>query len=124
VIPMSVVAIYIALADTVLYPAYAAAPRIWGISPMLDQHIGGLIMWIPGGLFFYGIMSVVFFKWVKRGEDSTGAAQIGWATGLVKRASCQCCEGEERGVPTARVLASAVCSRSARRGYLAQPSPT
>ncbi len=79
VIPMSVVAIYIALADTLLYPAYAAAPRIWGISPMLDQHIGGLIMWIPGGLFFYAIMSVVFFQWVKRGEDSTAAAQIGWA---------------------------------------------
>jgi len=78
VIPMSVVAIYIALADTVLYPAYASAPRIWGISPLLDQHIGGLIMWIPGGLFFYGIMSVVFFKWVKHGEDSAAAAQIGW----------------------------------------------
>lgn len=78
VIPMSIVAMYIALADTVLYPAYAAAPRIWGISPLLDQHIGGLIMWIPGGLFFYAIMSVVFFKWVKRGEDSAEAAQIGW----------------------------------------------
>lgn len=78
VIPMSVVAIYIALADTLLYPAYSSAPRIIGISPMLDQHIGGLIMWIPGGLFFYAIMSVVFFKWVKRGEDSRDAAQIGW----------------------------------------------
>lgn len=78
VIPMSVVAIYIALADSLLYPAYAAAPRIWGISPMLDQHIGGLIMWIPGGLFFYVIMSVVFFKWVNRGEDSTAAAQVDW----------------------------------------------
>ena len=79
VIPMSVVAIYIALADSLLYPAYAAAPRIWGISPMMDQHIGGLIMWIPGGLFFYAIMSVVFFKWVRRGEDTAEAAQIGWA---------------------------------------------
>ena len=78
-IPMAQAAIYIALADSLLYPAYAAAPRIWGISPMLDQHIGGLIMWIPGGLFFYAIMSVVFFKWVRRGEDSTAAAQIGWA---------------------------------------------
>jgi putative membrane protein len=75
VIPMSVVAIYIALADTVLYPAYAIAPRLWGITPMMDQHIGGLIMWIPGGLFFYGIMTVVFFNWAGRGEDTPEAAQ-------------------------------------------------
>ncbi len=75
-IPMSVVAIYIALADHVLYPAYEAAPRIWGILPLQDQMIGGLIMWIPGGLFFYGVMTVVFFKWAARDADSTDAAQV------------------------------------------------
>src|SRR5687767_11708794 len=30
VIPMSIVSIYIAMADRVLYPAYAVAPRVWG----------------------------------------------------------------------------------------------
>ena len=80
VIPMSIIAIYIAMADTLLYPAYASAPRMWGISPMMDQHIGGLIMWIPGGLFFYGIMTVVFFRWAGRGEDTREAAQIDWAS--------------------------------------------
>ena len=78
VVPMSIVAIYITMADSVLYPLYATAPRLWGIGPMLDQHLGGLIMWIPGGLFFYGVMSVVFFKWSQRQEDSTSAAQVGW----------------------------------------------
>jgi putative membrane protein len=82
VIPMSVVAIYIAMADTVLYPAYASAPRIWDLTPMTDQHIGGLIMWIPGGLFFYGIMSVVFFRWASRGEDTRAAAQVDWVPDL------------------------------------------
>ena len=75
-IPMSVVAIYVAMADHVLYPAYAAAPRIWGISPLDDQMIGGLIMWIPGGLFFYGVMTVIFFKWAARDEDSVAASQV------------------------------------------------
>ena len=75
-IPMSIVAIYIALADSVLYPAYSAAPRMWGISPMEDQLIGGLIMWVPGGLFFIGVMSVVFFKWVGRESDDTAGAQV------------------------------------------------
>jgi putative membrane protein len=75
-IPMSIVAIYIAMADHVLYPAYASAPRIWGISPMTDQHIGGLIMWIPGALFFYVVMTVVFFKWAQRDTDDTAGAQV------------------------------------------------
>jgi putative membrane protein len=79
VIPMSIVSIYIAMADEILYPAYASAARMWPITPMQDQMIGGLIMWIPGGLFFYGVMSVVFFKWVSRGAgDDTASAQVGW----------------------------------------------
>ena len=78
VIPMSVIAIYIALADRLMYPGYAAAPRLWGITPLEDQHIGGLVMWIPGGLFFYVVMSIVFFRWAKRGEDTREAAQVGW----------------------------------------------
>jgi len=77
-IPMSIVAIYIAMADHVLYPAYEAAPRIWGLSPLEDQQLGGLIMWIPGGIVFYIIMSIVFFKWAQRGEDHAAAAQVGW----------------------------------------------
>jgi putative membrane protein len=78
VIPMSIISIYIAMADTLLYPAYAAAPRIMGITPMEDQQYGGLIMWIPGGVFFYAVMTVVFFKWSSRGEDTEESAQVGW----------------------------------------------
>jgi len=77
-LPMSVVAVYITMADHVLYPAYSAAPRIMQLSPMDDQLLGGLIMWVPGGLIFMVIMSVVFFKWAARGEDDTAAAQVDW----------------------------------------------
>lgn len=69
VIPMSVVSIYIVMADSLLYPAYATAPRIWGVTPMADQQYGGLIMWIPGGVFFYAVMTVVFFRWVNRDAE-------------------------------------------------------
>jgi putative membrane protein len=76
--PMSIVAVYVTMADRVLYPAYASAPRISPLSPMDDQMLGGLIMWIPGGLVFALIMTVVFFKWAARGEDSTAGAQVDW----------------------------------------------
>jgi putative membrane protein len=78
VIPMSIVAIYIAMADHVLYPAYAIAPRVWDITPLSDQQIGGLIMWVPGGLLFYVVMTFVFFKWAGRDTDTTAGAQVDW----------------------------------------------
>jgi putative membrane protein len=77
-IPMSIVAVYIAMADHVLYPAYDAAPRVLPLTPLEDQLFGGLIMWIPGGIIFMIIMTVVFFKWNARGEDSTAGAQVDW----------------------------------------------
>jgi putative membrane protein len=77
-IPMTITAVYIAMADSVLYPAYASAPRILPLSPLEDQLVGALIMWIPGGIVFYIIMTVVFFKWNARGDDSTAGAQVDW----------------------------------------------
>jgi hypothetical protein len=33
-----------------LYPVYAPTTRLWGLSPLEDQQLAGLIMWIPAGL--------------------------------------------------------------------------
>jgi putative membrane protein len=78
-IPMAIISVYIAYADELLYPMYASAPRVWAITPMNDQLIGGLIMWIPGGLYFYTIISIVFYRWQQReGVDSRAGAQIDW----------------------------------------------
>ena len=67
-IPMSVVGALITLSDRVLYPFYATAPRIWGLSPLADQQIGGLLMWVPGGLVLWLAMTVVWFRWAAREE--------------------------------------------------------
>jgi putative membrane protein len=77
-IPMSVVAFCIALADHLLYPAYAAVPRIWGITPMRDQALGGLIMWVPGSLFFGVVISFVFMRWASTDSDTSAGAQVDW----------------------------------------------
>lgn len=78
ILPMSIIAIYISMAEQVLYPAYSVAPRISSLSPLDDQLLGGLIMWVPGGLLFMVIMTVVFFKWAARGEDDAASAQVDW----------------------------------------------
>src|SRR6266511_4127312 len=67
-IPMSVTGALITLSDGVLYPFYAAAPRVWNLSPLADQQIGGLLMWVPGGLVLWLAMTVVWFRWGAREE--------------------------------------------------------
>jgi cytochrome c oxidase assembly factor CtaG len=39
-------------AERVLYPTYAAAPELWGISALADQAVAGAIMWVAGSLAF------------------------------------------------------------------------
>lgn len=50
-----------------LYAAYVQQPlRAWGISPALDQQLGGLIMWVPGNITFIVIMSFLFIRWMQQ----------------------------------------------------------
>jgi putative membrane protein len=67
-IPMQIVAALITLADGVLYPWYAAAPRTWGLSPLEDQQFGGLLMWVPGNLWMFLAIGVLFLKWARETE--------------------------------------------------------
>jgi putative membrane protein len=67
-LPMQVVGALITFADEILYPWYAAAPRTWGLSPLDDQQLGGLLMWIPGNLWMFGAIAVLFFKWSKEDQ--------------------------------------------------------
>lgn len=32
------------------YPVFGAGPLVWGVTPMEDQQLAGLIMWVPMGL--------------------------------------------------------------------------
>jgi putative membrane protein len=64
-IPMQVIGALITFADEVLYPWYLAAPRTWGLSPLDDQQLGGLLMWVPGNLYMFAAIAVLFFKWAR-----------------------------------------------------------
>lgn len=67
-LPMTAVAMVITYSSTTLFPTYASAPRVWALSPLEDQRLGGLIMWIPGGFVFIAVLSVAFFRWVREFE--------------------------------------------------------
>jgi len=67
-LPMSAVGAFATLAEHPLYPFYAAAPRVWGLSPLDDQRYGGLIMWVGGTLVLWIAATVVWFRWAWREE--------------------------------------------------------
>jgi putative membrane protein len=62
-IPMQIVAALITLSGTVLYPWYSVAPRTWGLSPLDDQQLGGLLMWVPGNLYMFLVIGLLFLLW-------------------------------------------------------------
>lgn len=64
-LPMQLLGAIITFADHPLYTWYVAAPRTWGLSPLDDQKLGGLLMWVPGNLWIWGAMSLLFFRWAK-----------------------------------------------------------
>lgn len=45
-------AAFLTFYDRPLYPAYVAAPRLWGTDVLSDQAAAGVIMWVPGSLAF------------------------------------------------------------------------
>jgi putative membrane protein len=71
--PMTVVAAFITTADAPLYPWYAAAPRLFGLSPLADQQLAGIIMWVPAGVVPLVAFTVVFFRWAAAEPDESEA---------------------------------------------------
>ena len=60
------VAIY--SANDVLYKHYETVARDWGPSPLSDQQLAGITMWVVGDLLFLAAAAVVAYGWVKHEE--------------------------------------------------------
>lgn len=59
----TVPASFLTFGEGALYDAYAAAPRLWGISVIADQQVAGVIMKVGGGFLLWGMITVLFFVW-------------------------------------------------------------
>ena len=47
------------------YPAYGSWPLVWGLTPLEDQQLGGLIMWIPAGVVHLPTALVFVALWAR-----------------------------------------------------------
>ena len=58
----------LAFSERVLYPTYAAAPRLFGTSALSDQASAGVIMWVPGSIAFLIPATVVAIQFLSSGQ--------------------------------------------------------
>ncbi|MFN2564909.1 MAG: cytochrome c oxidase assembly protein [Gemmatimonadaceae bacterium] len=58
----------LAFAPGLWYPHYAATTGPWGLSPLEDQQLGGIIMWVPGGGSYLLAALVLFAAWLRESE--------------------------------------------------------
>ncbi|MDH4333991.1 MAG: cytochrome c oxidase assembly protein [Chloroflexota bacterium] len=61
-------------AQTVLYPHYLTNGRVWGPSALVDQNVGGMLMWVGGDVVFLLAMGLILAAWV-RAEDRRSARE-------------------------------------------------
>ncbi len=50
--PTMLTGVVISFATNPIYTYYLDVPRLWNISVMMDQQIGGVLMWIPGSMMY------------------------------------------------------------------------
>ncbi|HEX7070905.1 MAG TPA: cytochrome c oxidase assembly protein [Rhodothermales bacterium] len=51
------------------YEPYALTAPLWGITPLEDQQLGGVIMWAPGGLVYVGAALLLLASLLRRGDE-------------------------------------------------------
>jgi putative membrane protein len=58
----------ITIAGSVWYPSYAPLTASWGLTPLEDQQLGGLIMWIPASLVYVIAGLALFAGWLREAD--------------------------------------------------------
>jgi cytochrome c oxidase assembly factor CtaG/cytochrome c2 len=64
------------LATRPLYAVHASSATAFGLSPLEDQQIAGVIMWIPGGLMYLAAALWVFARWLAEAEKRVSAPRL------------------------------------------------
>jgi cytochrome c oxidase assembly factor CtaG len=48
----------------------------WGLTPLQDQQIAGLLMWVPANLVFFGIATWLFALWISDSAPHKTSSQV------------------------------------------------
>lgn len=59
----------ITFASTPWYEPYASPAPGWGLDPLADQQLAGVVMWVPSGLILTGVGVLLLVRWLREIDD-------------------------------------------------------
>lgn len=62
----SILGALLTFGDQLWYPIYESQTFVWGLTPLEDQQLGGLIMWIPAGTVYLLAGLLAFHQWLRQ----------------------------------------------------------
>ncbi len=72
-----------------LYIAHLHTTAAWGLTPLEDQQLAGLLMWIPASLIHLGTLGVLFIAWL-RAADRRAIGVVGIRATASRKAVLHC----------------------------------
>lgn len=68
----SVLGALLTFAERLWYPVYAETTQRFGLTPLEDQQLGGLIMWVPGGVVYLIVTLGLLARLLRSAAPATG----------------------------------------------------
>ena len=66
----------LAFAPEAFYAPYELTAPLWGMTALEDQQLGGLIMWVPAGLVYFGAALALLASWIRQSERRVARTAI------------------------------------------------
>ncbi len=65
----------ITLAGRRLYESQSLGSEIWSLTPLEDQVLAGIIMWVIPGILYFVVMIALLLRWFRQMDASTSTAR-------------------------------------------------
>lgn len=71
---MGLLGAILVFAPTALYAPHVGTTAVWGLTPLEDQQLAGVVMWVLGALPYLGAAVVALGLWLKAAEPARASA--------------------------------------------------
>lgn len=78
--PNMMTGIVLSFAEQGYYSYYENVPRLWGFDVLMDQQLGGLIMWVPGSMMYIVAALVLIGRFLSQEDRKRPLPKSEWAT--------------------------------------------
>lgn len=68
-VQMGLLGALITFAVRPLYPPHVASTLAWGVSPLEDQQLAGIVMWAPGSIAYLAAAVWIGWRWMRGERD-------------------------------------------------------